>query len=477
MAVQVLSGKDIGDAIKSAAISYAGAQIPGLDALKEGTSFIKDLGLSPELTKTLTNSFQNAAVSGGTALLSGRNVGDAMLAGAVTGGTSGAVDALMGNIDGFKDLTPAQQRMAINAVSGVVSGKPLDQIVINTAIAAANAEVAKAKGATADQVISPYFTPTTGGLTTTADAGTTGDTTTPPSGLQLAGVDTGTKSDAGSGLTLGGVDAKTQATLDAMKDVDKIGASTTPQDLGEFAGVDKAIAENAAAGTGATGNVNVEQALAQAKAEELKNNIANAPSRSEAFKLAREGLGAGQTFTWNGQSYNTNTAEEAQAIANAKIDALNKANLSTVTDASKTVAAQSDTAAREASAKELAARTSVNNLLAANLGTIGDYFGDNTNATDAAGNLVGGAQGLGTLDTNTALGKAVDTLQSGLGSAVRTGLDVGSGVIKGGGNLAEQVGTLYGNITGDMDNALRTTGADIKASVNAMRSTDYSPGW
>jgi hypothetical protein len=59
------------------------------------------------------------------------------------------------------------------------------------------------------------------------DTKVTADSGTPPSGLQLAGVTDGTTSDAGSGLTLGGVDAKTQATLDALKDVDKIGTGAT----------------------------------------------------------------------------------------------------------------------------------------------------------------------------------------------------------------------------------------------------------
>lgn len=314
MAIQVLSGKDIGDAIKGAALSYAGSQIPGLDAIKEGTSFIKDLGLSAELTNTLTKSFQNAAISGGTALLSGKNVGDAMIKGAVTGGTSGAVDALLGNIDGFKDLSPAQKNMAVNAVTGVISGKPLDQIVINTAISAANAEIAKAKNE--NTALNPYFTPT-GGLAT-ADAGATTDTTTTPSGLQLASANTGTTSDAGSNFTLGGVDAKTQATLDAIKDVNNIATGTTTDtttpatttttgglptttapdtEFGDLkAAQDAAAARNAGAVAGTTADV--DKAFAEAKAEELKNNIANASSRSEAFKLAREGgLGAKDVFT------------------------------------------------------------------------------------------------------------------------------------------------------------------------------------
>jgi hypothetical protein len=142
MAVGVLSGKDFDDVVKSAVISFAGAQIPGMDFMGEGASFIKDLGLSTELTNTLTNSFQNAAVSAGTALLSGQDVGDAMLRGAVTGGVNGAVNSLLGNIEGFGDLTANQKKLVTNAVTGVISGKPLDQIVINTAISAANAAIA-----------------------------------------------------------------------------------------------------------------------------------------------------------------------------------------------------------------------------------------------------------------------------------------------------------------------------------------------
>jgi hypothetical protein len=341
LAIQVLSGKNIGDAIKGAALSYAGSQIPGLDAIKETTGFLN--GIDP--TGVLSSAFQNAAVSGGSALLSGGNVGDAMMKGAVTGGTSGAVNALMGNIDGFKDLSPSQKSMAINAVTGVISGKPLDQIIINTAIAAANAEVAKAKGATTDQVVSPYFTPT-GGLTTTEDAGTS------PSGLQVAGDTTGVASN------LGGVNSTTQATLDAMKDVDKIAAGakttgaypTTPAavdtEFGNLKGAQDAATARTKADIVAVGNAEadnpqeaqylalsrnpnatqftyggqtytvggldnrVTSELDRVRTQELNSNIANAPSRSEAFKIAREALGAGQTFTWNGQSYSTSTAEE-----------------------------------------------------------------------------------------------------------------------------------------------------------------------
>ena len=148
MALQALSGKDMDDVIKNAVVSFAGSQIPGMDFMKDGASFIKDLGLSKELTDTLTRGLQNAVTSTATAALSGKDdLGSAFVKGFTTGGTGAAVNALLGNIEGFGDLTADQKKMVVNAVTGVVSGKPLEQVVINSAISAANSAIAQAKGA------------------------------------------------------------------------------------------------------------------------------------------------------------------------------------------------------------------------------------------------------------------------------------------------------------------------------------------
>ena len=105
-----------------------------------------------------------------------------------------------------------------------------------------------------------------------------------------------------------------------------------------------------------TSNSAVENALNEAKSEELKNNIANASTRAEAFKLAREGgLGAKDVFTWNGKSYSAGTAEERPDLAQADIDALSARNLASLTpDQKALIAAQNDTAARATAAEELA---------------------------------------------------------------------------------------------------------------------------
>jgi len=291
MALQVLSGKSIGDAIKTAAVAWAGSEIPGLSGLKDAASFLN--GIDP--TGVLSTSFQNAAVSGAKAAISGKNIGEGIKNGAIVGGVNGAVNAML-DLDEFKDLTASQKRIAANAITGVISGKPIDQIIINSAIAAANASVAQTKKADETQVTSPYFTPTStttagiedptsattvaatspneqppvGGLpitstqvatvppttgpdetpsgltvaTTTPTTGTeeppsglsvatTQPTTSsqqPPSGLQLASATPTTTTDGGNGFTMPGVDDKTATMFAGFNDVNKIatGSTTTP---------------------------------------------------------------------------------------------------------------------------------------------------------------------------------------------------------------------------------------------------------
>jgi len=143
MAVQVLSGQDVSTAIKNAAINMAVAQLPGTDLMKEGNKFIEQLGLDKTTTGILTKSFQNATISGTKALLSGNDVGDAMLTGAISGGTNGAVNALMNSAEMSeltKDMSATQKRLIANSATSLITGKPLDQVVLNAAIAAASAE-------------------------------------------------------------------------------------------------------------------------------------------------------------------------------------------------------------------------------------------------------------------------------------------------------------------------------------------------
>jgi hypothetical protein len=81
------------------------------------------------------------------------------------------------------------------------------------------------------------------------------------------------------------------------------------------------------------------------------------PTFGEAFAAARAAQGAGGTFTWNGQVYTTNTAEEEQAAADAQAEANRKALLEAQMEEDRKTRAASEAAAVEADriAKEEAA--------------------------------------------------------------------------------------------------------------------------
>lgn len=145
-AVQVLGGADPGDALKGAALSYGLSQVPGLDVVKEGTAYLNTIDPSGVLASSLTK----AATSGLSAAAMGGDVSQAMLSGAVSGGVSGAVNSLM-DAPEFKGLTAAQKRIASNAAAGVLTGKPLDQVLINAAVAAARNEIKNSKASTGEK--------------------------------------------------------------------------------------------------------------------------------------------------------------------------------------------------------------------------------------------------------------------------------------------------------------------------------------
>jgi hypothetical protein len=190
-AMNVLSGQDVGDAVKGAAISYAMANIPGTDVMKESSKFLNKLDDSG----VLSSAFKNATMSGARALVMGQDVGQAMLTGAATGGVNGALNALM-DTDEFKGLTSglsaAQKKLVVNAATGVMSGKPLDQIIINSAMSAARDAALKAQ--TENQVLDPYFK-SMGSKVAGAE-----DTIELPGGIRLAGTSNNIFSDAGNGI-------------------------------------------------------------------------------------------------------------------------------------------------------------------------------------------------------------------------------------------------------------------------------------
>ena len=217
-AIDMLSGVEPKDALKKAAISYAGAAIPSTDFMKDANKYLAGV----DATGTLSKVFTGAAVGATTGLLSGQDLLTAALAGAKSGGIGGATDIIMNNMD-LSGLTKNQLSALKTTISGTLSGKPLDQTLMN---AVTNLASSEAKQAIADnKKYAPlpqedidelseaekaaYDADGTRGLldyrraqktkTTTSDAGTSGT-----GGIQVAGVGTGTASDAGTGVFTAG---------------------------------------------------------------------------------------------------------------------------------------------------------------------------------------------------------------------------------------------------------------------------------
>jgi hypothetical protein len=131
-ALSLASGGDLKDIAKNIAVSLVMSKIPGSDLIKDGTKYLNSIDPSG----VLGNAFKGAATSGTKAALTGKDIGDAILSGAVGGGAAGAIDLMAEGVEGFEKLTKPEQNMVKNAISGIVSGRPLDQVLINAAIAA-----------------------------------------------------------------------------------------------------------------------------------------------------------------------------------------------------------------------------------------------------------------------------------------------------------------------------------------------------
>ena len=274
----------------------------------------------------------------------------------------------LGDLTGSKDLYVAAS--ATNLIDALQSGNQANiiqaGIVFGNAFQAANqaTNTSTTTNSTSTQNTATNNTNLQNSNVTnvlTNDSAANGNATT--DGVQLASVGNNVVTDAGNGLTLNGVSAKTQADFDAMNEVNKIGTTGTNLAGDEFTGIDAQVAANAKAGNVVIGNTEadtleeatalansrnptgstftyggvtypmgasssaVNSALNEAKAEELKNNIANASTRDEAFRIARQGgLGAKDVFTWQGKSYTAATADE-----------VNRTSASTTTGANATI--------------------------------------------------------------------------------------------------------------------------------------------
>ena len=362
-ALQAAMGKNAEDIAKSAFLSYVGGQVT--QGLSSGDSVTNVLGQTgADLTQSLVDTFGETganiiAKTAGQFVTSEGQLDPLQVL--LSNGVNAAANTLLNSIEGFKDLDLKQQKLVTGlATSYLNDGKLSPQEAINAAFSAATTAVkspdqieAQVKTAQDNQAARDAAISRELDSQLTIDASGASDIDAAAAFAEASGFnkftfDGGTYTlDQGSAAkNIAELEAEVAATQAAEKAAAQ--AATTAANLkGEdFEGYDAAVAAQAAANNVAIGNEEANdldeagalaklrnptatqftyggrtytmgtssaalaQAVADAKAVEFQDKINSAPTRAAAYKLAREELGAGKTFTYNGKEYSTATAEE-----------------------------------------------------------------------------------------------------------------------------------------------------------------------
>jgi hypothetical protein len=384
-ALQAAMGKSVEDIAKSALLTYAGGQIAG--NIAGSTDLVSSIGA--DATNILAKGAGKLVSSGGKA-----DILESFVGGAIDLGVNQITD----NIPDFAGLSSGQQDFTKNVIrTAIQNGGNLSMSdLVDAAITAGTAAAKASASGTINTAINADKT-INDAVNNEIDKALTFDAT----GSADVNAAAALANEQGyNKFTFGGktytVDTDETGRITNLENIVKAEleankVATTAANLkgGEFEGVDAAVAANAARNntvigdseadnpeeaaylarqrnptgttftfggntyTMGTSNAAVNQALGETQKNAVLDDIKNAKTFNEAFATARAGLGAGQTFTWQGKEYSTATAAERPDLSTPSINEINARNLATVTDASKTVAAQSDTAARATAAEEL----------------------------------------------------------------------------------------------------------------------------
>ena len=482
-ALQAAMGKSIEDIAKGAVLAYVGGQVAG--GISGSTDLVSSIGA--DATNVLAKGAGQYVSSGGKA-----DIIQSLVGGAVDTG----VNQITSLIPDFSSLPQGAQDFTRSVVSTTIKNGG-DLSLGNLVDAAVTAGTAATKAALTGTIATAIKADTT--INNAVNAELNNQLTIDASGAR--DVNAAAEFADAQGYTKFTFDGKTYnvgnnnaANTIAQLEADAL-ATNTAANLkgGEFDGVDAQVAATAKANNTVIGNTEadtleeatalarmrnptgtsftyggntytlgasntaVNQALNETQKTAVLDDIKNAKTFNEAFATARSGLGAGQTFTWNGKEYSTATAAERPDLSTPSIDALNRANLATTTNASSTVAAQNDTAARATAAEATAAQQAAQKNTIATmektgvLGTIAnaiqnqmklsseaanDYLKNNPNspitnsvstAYEAAGNLQKNvAGGLALITDNKPLADAF--VKSG-NDLTKVGQSIGNGVV------------------------------------------------
>ena len=381
-ALQAAMGKSVEDIAKGALLAYVGGQVAS--GISGSTDLVSSIGA--DATNVLARGAGQYVSSGGKA-----DIVQSLVGGAVDTG----VNQITSLIPDFANLSQGAQDFTKNVVATTIKNGG-DLSMGDLVDAAFKAGTAATKASATGTIATAIKADTT--INNAVNAEIERALTFDATGATDVNAALKAADAAGYGkFTFGGktytIDTNNAGNAIAQLEADAL-ATNTAANLkgGEFEGVDAAVAAQAKANntvignseadnpeeaaylaklrnptgttftyggntyTMGTSNAAVTQSLNETQKSAVLDDIKNAKTFNEAFATARAGLGAGQTFTWQGKEYSTATAAERPDLSTPSIDQLNKTNLATTTNASSTVAAQSDTAARTAGLEATAAQ-------------------------------------------------------------------------------------------------------------------------
>ena len=233
-----------------------------------------------------------------------------------------------------------------------------------------------------------------------------------------------------------------------------------------------------------------QNAMDDAIRENKLSAISEMPKFNDAFAAARDLLGAGQTFTWNGKEYSTSTAEERPDLAvkpateagagrgsyegySAAADAYNKGELAVAQNLANLAAMPTSDTAGAGRGFVYFSQPQSNLTDPKAWSDILQYIPTSSDEfkTDAMGNIVVG--NIGTLDPNSELGKTVLSFNNAVGKAVQTGIS--NLAMAGGDQLQSYGGALAALHITDPGNFLTQAGnlaSDFGKSIETKSSVE-----
>ena len=492
--LQAAMGKSIEDIAKGALLTYAGGQVAG--SISGSTDLVSTIG--SDATNILAKGAGQLVSSGGKA-----EIGNLLLSGGIDAG----VNAITNTIEGFSNLSAGQQDFIKTvAKTTIQNGGDLSLgALIDASITAATSAAKAATSGTisqaiaADKAINDAVTAEINNQTT-IDASGAKDLNAASAFAEAQGYNKFTFD--GKTYTLNNTNAENTI---AQLESEALTANTAANlKGGEFDGYDAAVAANAAKDNVKIGNAEadtleeaaalaktrnptattftygdktytlgtsdaqVQSALSEAKIAETQGNIDSAKTFNEAYKAARDGLGAGKIFTWNGKQYTTDTREENPSLAAASdIARLNNIAASTEAGGGRGSAASYATYDAKAAANALDKTKVIPDY------TAGDAYGFNDTVYDPSTG-VALLNSTATADPNTALGKAVIAANNALGSVVQTGL---SNFAQAGGEQLAAFGGVLATIGAtDANNMLVKAGKAAQQVGSAIETAESKQG-